>query len=620
MNIRHVWDAFKESLNISSFPRRRESSLTTLNSRLRGNDGVLGLRGNGGVSGFCLMILLAGFVHSTLAQEANPSAGINYTNSSFVLPPDVERMLSVDLNADTYPDFLALQKETITVYLQQLNGSFDFNTPSASIPLQGAGMGWDVVNYRVRGAEQPQPRLMALVDGRRIVTWDFVDATLSEPVVILDNLTGFLPKGLFQMRFARDINEDGSMDFIVPGAEELHLHLQNPAGDFQDAITVQSFQFGETDLMNGDLQRGVGQSLSIPLMQLRDLNNDGFNDLISRSEERIDVFYSQTGSAAPTFAATPIYSVDLTALQAGFESFSLDQVDFSNLTSLLALTFDVWMNDVNNDGFDDVVIREGGKISLFTSSATGIDFEAPQQVLRSSGNVLGSYIRDENGDGLEDLWLARVESISIGDVFVWLALSGTLDVEVFIYRNEGTQFTRRPSRKLTLAVKYPSALSLLSTGLEVEGTMSAARDSRASPSVMSNMNQNSLDEMVVLMNDRLEVFFDLKEPKEPRVETFEEMEERVEQSILGFLGYRPEMDSYEVDIRKIIDELMAQAGASNDLTAGRTADMQLALGTTTDNGDVFAMDLNKDGVDDFVVFVDGDEERINGMLFVSDKD
>src|SRR5690606_3194505 len=119
-----------------------------------------------------------------------------------------------------------------------------------------------------------------------------------------------------------------------------------------------------------------------------------------------------------------------------------------------------------HDGFHDVVIREGGKISLFTSSASGIDFETPQQVLRSSGNVLGAYIRDENDDGRDDLWLARVETISIGDLFVWLALSGTLDVEVFIYRNEGTQFSRRPARKLTLAVKYPSALSLLGTAMD----------------------------------------------------------------------------------------------------------------------------------------------------------
>jgi hypothetical protein len=569
---------------------------------------------------FGLVTLLAGFMDSSLAQGVNPGAGISYTNTAFVLPPDVGSMISVDLNADTYPDLLALHKDTLTVYLQQTNGNFDFNMPSASIGLTGAGMGWDIVNYRAPGADQPHARLMALVDGRRIVAWDFIDNAISEPVIVLDNLTGFLPKGLFRLRFARDINDDGNMDFIVPGAEQLHLHLQNAAGNFQSGITVQSNQFNQTNLANVTLQARIGQSLTIPLMQLRDLNNDGFNDLISRSEERIDVFYSQTGSASPTFAATPVYSVDLTALKAGMNNFSLDQLDFSNLTAALALTYDVLMyNDVNNDGFDDVVIREGGKISLFTSSATGINFEEPQQVLRSSGNVIAAYIRDENSDGLDDLWLARVETISIGDLFVWLALSGSLDVEVFIYRNEGAQFTRRPSRKLTLAVKYPSALSLLSSGLEMEKKLSAAEENLVKPSVMSNMNQNTLDEMVVLMNDRLEIFFDLKEPEDQQVLTPEQMQKNAEQGILTFLGYTPDRDQYEINIRKIMDDVMAKASASTDLIAGRTSDMQLALGKNTDTGDVFAMDLNQDGIDDFVVFLDGDEEQINGMLLLSDK-
>jgi hypothetical protein len=569
--------------------------------------------------GICLSALLAGLVDSSLAQAVNPGAGIRYTSSAFVLPPDVESMLSVDLNADTYPDLLAVQKDALTVYLQQTDDNFDFSAPSATIALQGAGMGWDIVNYRAPGAEQPQPRLMALVDGRRIVAWDFIDKAIGEPVTILDQLTGFLPKGLFQLRFARDINDDGNIDFIVPGAEQLHLYLQNATGDFQDGITVQSNQFNQTNLTHGNLQGRVGQRLTIPLMQLRDLNNDGVNDLISRSEESIDVYYSQTDPGAPAFAATPVYSVDLTVLNAGMENFSLDQLDFSNLTALLALTYNVLMNDVNNDGFDDVIIREGGKISLFTSSATGIDFKEPQQVLRSSGNVLGAYIRDENGDGLEDLWLARVESISIGDLFVWLALSGSLDVEVFIYRNEGTQFTRRPSRKLTVAVKYPSALSLLGTVMEVDKTIRAAEESAVKPSVMSNVNQNTLDEMVVLMNDRLEIFLDVKEPQDQQVLTPEQRQKKEEQLILAFLGYAPGRDQYEINIRKIIDEVMAKTNASTDLIAGRTADMQLALGNTTDTGDVFAVDLNKDGIDDFVVFLDGDEERINGLLLVSDK-
>jgi hypothetical protein len=166
-------------------------------------------------------------------------------------------------------------------------------------------------------------------------------------------------------------------------------------------------------------------------------------------------------------------------------------------------------------------------------------------------------------------------------------------------------------------VKYPSALSLLSTGLEIDKTVSAAGEAAVAPSVMSTMNQNTLDEMVVLMQDRLEIYFDMKEPEDQQVLTPQQLQRRAEEGILNFLGYKADVDSYEVNIRKIIDELMAKVSAGTDLIEGRTADMQVALGKTTDTGDVFAIDLNKDGIDDFVVFLDGDEEKINGMLFLS---
>lgn len=574
----------------------------------------------------CLLVLLAACMEAASAQNTAPASSISYTSAAFTLPPDIESMLSVDLNADARPDLLALHKDSVSVYLQQSGGSFDFTAPSASIAVQGAGMGWDIVDFRAPGSEQPQPRLMALVDGRSIVAWDFIDSTLSGPTTILDGLAGYLPKGLLRLRFARDLNDDGRMDFVVPGAEQLHLYLQDAAGGFGSSTSVQSNHYNQTRLSNTFLNGRIGQSLVIPLMELRDLNNDGVNDLISRTEERIDVYYSQAGAAAPTYTATPVYSVDLKALQAGMDNFSLDQLDFSNLTATLALTYNVLLNDVTNDGIDDVVIREGGKISLFTSTANGIDFQQPQQVLRSSGNVLGAYVRDENGDGLGDLWLARVEAISIGDLFVWLALSGTLEVEVFIYRNEGAQFTRRPSRKLTVAVKYPSALSLLGSGLQMQRTMDGAEAASARPSTLSDINRNTLDEMVVLMQDRLEIFFDHETAEKQKAAedlqrlTPQQRQQQEEQALLAFLGYRQDLDAYEIDIRKIMDEVMTKATASTGQLASRSADLQVPLGTTTDNGGVFAVDLNQDGSDDFVVFLDGDDERITGVLLVSDSD
>ena len=54
------------------------------------------------------------------------------------------------------------------------------------------------------------------------------------------------------------------------------------------------------------------------------------------------------------------------------------------------------------------------------ADSQGMDLDQPRQVLRSGGNVLSVFLFDEDDDGLKDLWLWRVETISVGDVFLWL--------------------------------------------------------------------------------------------------------------------------------------------------------------------------------------------------------
>ena len=45
------------------------------------------------------------------------------------------------------------------------------------------------------------------------------------------------------------------------------------------------------------------------------------------------------------------------------------------------------------------LLREGGKVSLFGGNADGMDFTQPRQVLRSGGNVITTFLQDENEDG-----------------------------------------------------------------------------------------------------------------------------------------------------------------------------------------------------------------------------
>ena len=52
-----------------------------------------------------------------------------------------------------------------------------------------------------------------------------------------------------------------------------------------------------------------------------------------------------------------------------------------------------------------------------------IEFEKNIGDLFNAGKIKAPiHLYDENEDNLKDLWLWRVEPISVGDVFIWLAI------------------------------------------------------------------------------------------------------------------------------------------------------------------------------------------------------
>ena len=116
-------------------------------------------------------------------------------------------------------------------------------------------------------------------------------------------------------------------------------------------------------------------------MELRDVNSDGYDDLISRTDERLDVFIAdEIGDAY--FSSGASYSIDIAEIEERLGDFDIDNLDFSNLTGVLALTHEEVLDDVDGDGIEDLLLREGGKVSLFGGTYTGMNSEQPRQVLR----------------------------------------------------------------------------------------------------------------------------------------------------------------------------------------------------------------------------------------------
>ena len=543
-----------------------------------------------------LMLL---FVLPPLGASANDW---RFQSQPLRLPAETENLVLADLDGDQKRELIAVVEDELRIYPQG-PGGFDFEQGFLRLRFEARAAGWDIAGgFDVNG----RASIVALLDGDRVQAWHLRDGVLSEPEILLSGLGGFLSRGVNRLHFARDVNADGLMDLVTPAPGALNIHLRRDDGGFRRALPVQSDMRLRTNLNSRGLFWRSGQAITIPALRLRDLNSDGHPDLISETDELLAVFLADP-SSPQYFPTSPSYSVDIAEIEERLGEFDVDNLDFSNLTGILALTHQEMLEDVDADGVDDLVLREGGKISLFSGTSDGMNLASPRQVLRSGGNVYGSLLHDENEDGLTDLWLWRVESISLGDVFLWLVLSSDIAIEALIYPNDGERFARRPSRRITVSLQIPSLIGLAGDVRELSEAAEATRsvDLVSSDTAHLDSDFDNLD-LLVLMDRQLQVFFNSIRPEPEETE------------FLGSLNYSRERDDYRIDLRAMIDEVSIGENRHLREVEGRNADLSIDIGAAADQAEVLTADVNGDAAADVFVLSRGDAGIINGMLLLSE--
>ena len=550
---------------------------------------------SGGSAILALLISVAGFCLSASAAD------LEYRSQPFWFPSESENLIVADTNADGLSELITVLDGRIRIYFQSEDG-FDFESGFDEIELPGQAVGWDVSSAY---SKSDSASIIALIDGSEVLVWHIEGHRILDSQTIKSGLPGFLSKGINRLYFSRDINGDGNDDLIIPGAGVLNLFVSDGNKGYQEALSVQSDFRIRTNLNASRLERRTGQAIRIPMMELRDVNNDGFDDLVSRTDERLDVFIADE-LGERYFRVSPSYSVSITDIEERLGEFDIDSLDFSNLTGVLALTHEEILEDVSGDGIDDLLLREGGKITLFIGSEGGMDLQNPRQVLRSGGNVLSTFLYDEDEDGLKDLWLWRVEPISVADIFVWLALSGSVSIEAFVYPNDGERFARRPTRKITVELKFPSVIRLVNS---VRNIANEAQDRDSGETTATNTANLDADreheDLLVLVHDQLKIFLNSIEPADDSEE------------FLGALDYNRQRDNYEINIREILDNVSIGGNPHLDLMENRIADLSIDIGVDATTGDIIPALLNRDALDDIFVFTEYDGSHIRGILLLS---
>lgn len=553
------------------------------------------------------------FLLSLLWASAPAHADLDgYRQIDFRLPPDTGQLLIVDADDDGLSDLLAIAGNRLSLYRQTDEDGFDFNTPDAVLELPGRSAGWDISHaypaLRDGGAgDAAVMSVVALIDGNRVGLWQLENGEFGDEHILLSEVDGFPGRGMYALHFSRDLNDDGRDDLIIPGAGVLNLYMRNADGSYQSPRPVLSDMQIDSRLHTGDLiNRSVNQSVRIPMLELRDVNADGLPDLIVDTEERLEVFLANAQGEEAYFPNGPSYAVDRTAIRERLGGFDVDQLDFANLTGILALTHEEILEDVNGDGIADALLRESGRVALFLGNESGIDFSTPQQILRSGGNVLTTFLHDENSNGRPDLWLWRVEQVSVGDLFLWLALSGSIDIEAFVYHNEGDQFARRPGRRITVTLRFPSAVRMIGSVRDIRER--ARSVDPVIPMTRADLGEGELQDLVVLFNEQVQIFRNALE-QEPASD---------DDRFLASLDYSRSRDDYEIDIRRMIDDFEIDINRDLQRVQDRAADAVLPLPLAQQRGDVAVNDLNADGRDDVFLFLQRSNEAVTGLLLLSE--
>lgn len=543
------------------------------------------------------MIVLLGLL--TLALDDVAPVVPAFSETLRKLPGEGVGILLYDFTGDGALDLLQADATGLALFPLGADGTYP-SEPACRMEWPGERVGWDVGDLDGDGVGEI---VMVLDDGRVLAHRADAAGVLDEGEVLVEARVE-LPAGVTHAAFVRDVDGDARGDLVLPsrGAHRIHL-----AGDEGWAAPVEVAYELDSSYKVGDprsLSAAFGQKVRVPWFRIEDVDGDGRNDLVSSTSERV-AFHL----ADPQPSSTASWVLDLEALRD--ELPSRDPVDFDNLFSAAGQRVLWRLAELDGKAPRDLIVVVGSKFRVYLGGARTGPTGTPDQVLKSSGNVLSSYVRQVEGDELPDLQVVRAERVSVGRVLRALILPSALDFDVFTYENVGGTFSRRPTRRNRITIEIPRLSTFIgdTSGLELRLQAQMNIPARRLPRVPGAPAAG--DDVLDFTEDRLEVYAGCA-PAPAFIESLaaERTDEQgvMEGLFLEDLDAREDGATRTLDLGEI-DSLDLSPGAIlRRARAGREAEIShpLAFGLDALN-EARTRDLDGDGVSDVILVGRTDE-------------
>ena len=451
-------------------------------------------------------------------------------------------------------------------------------------------LAWDLADLDGDGSTE----VLLLIDGEEVRPLRFVDGTVraGEPLL---TAAAHVPRGVFRMSFVRDVDGDGRPDLVLPASGTYSIHRQLEDGSFDAPLAIAleievGYGVGDPERLDSDF----GQEVEIPWFTLQDVDGDGDRDLIAEIEDAV-LFHLAT----PELAREPSWTLDLAALRAELPPH--DGINLDDVMSEGARQVNWQVSDLDGEGARELVLQIGSKFRVYRGGASTGPSERPSQLLKSSGNVLAFFLRDVEGDSRDDLQILRGQELSLATMLRWLILPGSLDFDLFTYRNEGGTFSRSPTRRNRVTLEFPRIFSFLKDLEELEAEMEALGEVAA---IRAAFAPDGLDNDVVdLTEEELLLYLD-RAPEDDgaiELEGGDEIDDFLEVFLLQDLDAMDDGETKTIDLGEL-DQWTFSAGAGlREACAGAEPDLRVSLGGPVAEGTVHARDLSGDGVPDLIV-------------------
>ncbi len=522
-----------------------------------------------------------------------------FAETKLAIPTDGSRLALRDMDGDGVSELVWIHPKGVGVRFLRADGRFP-ETNDADLPWPGADLAWDLADIDGDGAIE----VVMLEESKRVRTWKLErEQGFDSGRVVIDEVEGRLPRGRRFMRFARDIDGDGRTDLVVPGAERYLVFVAPREGAWPKPLEVSFEASIGFDTGNPErLDARFGMDVSIPWFSIEDVDGDGRDDLVSETDAFVHFHL-----ASPGLPSEPTWALDKLALSESRGKKA--ELDFDDLFASIEGRVDWRIADLDGVAPNDLLVQQGSTFKVYLGGSRTGNARAPDDLLKSSGHVLTFLLHDLDGDRLPELLMIRAEKVSLGRVVRWLVIPGSLDFDVFAYKNERTGFGKRPMSRVALSLKIPRLLSFME---ELEGMSDEFEARLEMPTTVGVFDADGLSNDVVdLRGDQLVVFADCAPAERGRdwrdLDALD-FDEVVEQFLLDELEGLEDGQVRDIDLRDIQKLDLSPADALRAACAGREPRFTHALAVTPEGAALQVVDVDGDGISDVVLIEESTQE------------